>query len=202
MTAAPPPALTRTTHIRSHLTSPLVSMHPQRSGRVRVLPRARRPVSYRGRRWGSWLADGRPGSPLPVSRPLARRSSSSFPPFVYRGGNALMESVEKKYGKCRKKSRESLVQCHTIVVQHVFLTLHGVFFNRATKAVMLAVLCMCLCVLAIHCCSMCLCLCALFLFLSLAHERVCACDAGLMLVSLQLRTSSTTCSWPLSKDLR
>ena len=76
MTAAPPPALTRTTHIRSHLTSPLVSMHPQRSGRVRVLPRARRPVSYRGRRWGSWLADGRPGSPPPVSRPPARRSSS------------------------------------------------------------------------------------------------------------------------------
>lgn len=51
-------------------------IHPQalRTGAPRVLPRARLPVSYRGHRWGRWLAAGQPGSPPPVAFPPARRS--------------------------------------------------------------------------------------------------------------------------------
>ena len=56
-------------------------IHPQalRTGAPRVLPRARLPVSYRGHRWGRWLAAGQPRSPPPVACPPARRSP---PPCV------------------------------------------------------------------------------------------------------------------------
>ena len=74
----PPPSLPfpRCADRRPGPNRPPRPIHPQalRTGAPRVLPRARLPVSYRGHRWGRWLAAGQPGSPPPVACPPARRS--------------------------------------------------------------------------------------------------------------------------------